>query len=220
MSAARGALLLLFDVDPASAAEHDDWHTHEHLGERLALPGFLRGSRWARPAGSPRYCVVYEVAGLAALASEAYRARLDAPTPRTRAIMPRYAGMRRSLCTIVAGAGDGLGGHALVVTLAPRGDAQAALARLAAGPLAGLADRRGVVSWRLLSGALAAPMTREQALRGRDDAVQAALWITGYDPAALEALAEAPLADAALDALGVPVAGRGRYALAHALAAG
>lgn len=38
------AMLLLFDVTGEAIAEHDVWHTHEHLAERLSLPGFLRGT--------------------------------------------------------------------------------------------------------------------------------------------------------------------------------
>ena len=96
---AQGAILLLFDVEADVVAEHDDWHTHEHMPERLAIPGFLRGSRWTRTTPGQRYCVVYEVADLAVLDSPAYRARLDDPTPWTAKMMPRYVGMRRTLCT-------------------------------------------------------------------------------------------------------------------------
>ena len=81
---ARGAMLLLFDVAADAVDEHDDWHTHEHMPERLAIPGFLRGSRWTRTTPGPRYCVLYEVADLAVLDSPAYRARLDDPTPGRR----------------------------------------------------------------------------------------------------------------------------------------
>ena len=93
-SQARGALLLLFDVAAAAIDEHDDWHTHEHMPERLAIPGFLRGTRWTRRAPGPRYCVLYEVAEPAVLDSPAYRARLEHPTPWTSRIMPHYVGMR------------------------------------------------------------------------------------------------------------------------------
>lgn len=43
---ARGVMLLLFDVAPGAVAEHDAWHTHEHMPERLRIPGFLQGTRW------------------------------------------------------------------------------------------------------------------------------------------------------------------------------
>jgi hypothetical protein len=55
------AMLLSFDVAAEAQAEHDDWHSYEHLPERLAIPGFLRGSRWRMLAGGPGYYVTYEV---------------------------------------------------------------------------------------------------------------------------------------------------------------
>jgi len=42
---AQAAMLLSFDVAREAIRQHDDWHTHEHLPERLSIPGFLRGSR-------------------------------------------------------------------------------------------------------------------------------------------------------------------------------
>ena len=80
------AMLLTFDVDADAIEEHDRWHTHEHLPERLAIPGFLRGTRWVATKEGPRYMVVYEVEGLATLASAPYLARpvtLSKPSWRT-----------------------------------------------------------------------------------------------------------------------------------------
>ena len=62
-------MVLSFDIAPEAIAEHDDWHTHEHLPERLSIPGFLRGSRWVATRGEPRYMVLYEVRELATLTS-------------------------------------------------------------------------------------------------------------------------------------------------------
>ena len=42
----QAAMLLLFDVIEDAIPEHDEWHTHEHLPERLSIPGFVRGTRW------------------------------------------------------------------------------------------------------------------------------------------------------------------------------
>ena len=47
------AMLLSFDIAPEAIDEHDRWHTHEHLPERLAIPGFLQGTRWVAIAGEP-----------------------------------------------------------------------------------------------------------------------------------------------------------------------
>ena len=60
----RAAMLLGFDIAAEAVDEHDDWHTHEHLPERLAIPGFLRGTRWVAIDGAPRYAVLYEVESL------------------------------------------------------------------------------------------------------------------------------------------------------------
>ena len=47
-------MLLGFDIEAPAIAEHDEWHTHEHLPERLSIPGFLRGTRWIAVRGAPR----------------------------------------------------------------------------------------------------------------------------------------------------------------------
>ena len=51
----RAAMLLSFDIAAEAQLEHDDWHSHEHLPERLAIPGFRArlalDGRW--PAGRP-----------------------------------------------------------------------------------------------------------------------------------------------------------------------
>ena len=61
------AMLLSFDIAPEAIPEHDDWHAHEPLPQRLGIPGFLRGSRWAAQQRQPRYVVLYEVAALRVL---------------------------------------------------------------------------------------------------------------------------------------------------------
>ena len=94
------AMLLSFDVAEEAIAEHDDWHTHEHLPERLSIPGFLRGSRWVSSNAKPRYFVMYEVAQLATLQSDAYLERLNRPSPWTSRMMTHYRGMNRGLAII------------------------------------------------------------------------------------------------------------------------
>jgi len=64
----RAAMLLSFDIAVEVQLEHDDWHSHEHLPERLAIPGFLRGSRWQALASGP----IYFVRGANGVVSAAY----------------------------------------------------------------------------------------------------------------------------------------------------
>ena len=64
--------------------ELNDWHTHEHMPERVAIPGFLRGSRWLADQGSG-YFMLYEAQSESAITGGAYLERLNHPTPWSRA---------------------------------------------------------------------------------------------------------------------------------------
>ena len=77
----RAAVAIWCDVAPEIREEFDDWHAHEHMPERLAIPGFLRGSRWVAADGSNGYFMLYEAVGLDTIASGPYLERLNNPTP-------------------------------------------------------------------------------------------------------------------------------------------
>jgi hypothetical protein len=191
---AKAAMLLMFDVVADVIPEHDDWHTHEHLPERLSIPGFLRGTRWVSPHAKPRYFVMYEVETLATLQSQAYLDRLDHPSPWTSRMMPSYRGMTRGLCAMTGRSGAGLGPVGLLIRFEPRPGYESALrAWLVDQTLPGLASRRGIGSAHLLERALKAPMTTEQSMRGADAGVAWALFITGYCQESLAPLAQADL---------------------------
>ncbi len=192
----QAAMLLGFDIADGSVDEHDDWHTHEHMPERLGVPGFLRGSRWKAVRGEPAYLVLYEVAHLDVLTSAPYLQRLNAPTPWTTRMMPAYRNMTRGLCVVRASHGHGLGGQALLIRLRLPGSG-ATQANPLHEMLGALALRRGISSAHWLEGAVQAPMTREQSIRGTDRSVDSALLITAYDEAALDALEAGELAVAA-----------------------
>jgi len=218
----RGVMLLLFDIAAEAAPEHDHWHTHEHMPERLRIPGFLRGTRWSVRDANSHYCVLYEVAALAVLDSAAYRERLDHPTAWTAAMMREYRGMRRALCTVEASSGCGMGSTALVVRFTPADGQSGELDRWLAGEvLPGFAQRPGLAGCHLFRNALAATMTREQEIRGRDQTVHSALFVTGYDEDAVAALAREELAPERFAALGaVPTGYQARvYRQAYALSA-
>jgi hypothetical protein len=208
------ALLLAFDIVPDAIVEHDDWHTHEHLPERLAIPGFLRGSRWVAVQGAPRYVVVYEVAELASLTSAAYLDRLDHPTAWTSKMMAHYRGMTRGLCAVAGGWGAGMGSVMYVIRFDAAFDAFPALrARLLDEVGPGLPAKRGLGSVHVLEGTVNAPMTNEQRIRGRDATVAAALLIGGYEAQAVSESAHAILGSAE----GPGVAAHGLYRLDYAV---
>jgi hypothetical protein len=214
-------MLLGFDIAAEAIDEHDDWHTHEHLPERLAIPGFLRGSRWVALKGGPRYFVLYEVERLDVLASPAYLERLNHPSPWTAKMMPHYRGMTRGLCTVAASVGAGQGPFGLLVRLEPAADAEARLDTwLRREIVAALPMRPGLGSVHLLKAELAAPMTNEQRIRGADAAVAWALLVTGYREDAVAALAAAELGAGTLEAHGATRSSAALYRADYTLARG
>ena len=107
MSARPSLLSVWNDIDAADEEEFNVWYREEHLGERLGLPGILSARRYAE-IGVPRsYAAIYDTDGLAPLSSPSYLERLANPTPRTRAIMPRFRNMVRAASEVDIDLGDG-----------------------------------------------------------------------------------------------------------------
>jgi hypothetical protein len=187
-------MLLSFDIVPEAILEHDDWHTREHLPERLSIPGFIRGTRWVALCGPPRYFVMYEVSQLDTLTSGAYLHRLNNPTPWTSKMMAYYRGMSRGFCSVTGSFGFGIGHVGLLIRFNPEKEAATSMRKwLRQDVLPALSSRPGVGSGHLLEGALTPPMTNEQRIRGVDSGVAWAILVTGYSQEALTELKHADL---------------------------
>jgi len=201
-----GAMVFWHDVAEGSDHDYQDWHAHEHLAERVGIAGFRRGRRYVAVDGAPRYCILYEVETLATLTSEAYLARLDAPTPWTTRALGHFRNSNRTLCRVGASHGLGMGGLLLSLQLSPapgRGDDLDAW--LGGVVLAELAGRSGLNAAHLLVGDEAASHTEtaEKKLRDRPDAVaDRVVLVEGYDQAALATVRETDLSPAALSGAG------------------
>ena len=120
--ALRGAaaLAMWWNVADDVRAEWDDWHSHEHFPERLALPGFLRATRWRDARGGEGVFMMYELADHDVLASPAYVARLNAPTPWSTRMLPEHRDMVRAQCRVLASRGARRTVAAWPATAAPR----------------------------------------------------------------------------------------------------
>ena len=214
----NAAMLLSFDVVEEAIADHDDWHTHEHLPERLSIPGFLRGTRWVSSDGKTRYFVMYEVEALATLQSEAYLQRLNNPSPWTTKLMPSYRGMTRGLCAVSGSFGMGIGQVGLLIRLKPEVHMESSLrAWLLNTILPGLPSRDGLGSAYLFEGALAPLMTNEQRIRGADAGVDWALFVTGYREGALAKLADGDLSRAQIEEHGGGAVSEAKYRMHYML---
>ena len=212
-------MLLSFDVAAEAMAEHDEWHTHEHLPERLSIPGFLRGTRWVTMREQqPRYLVLYEVTGLATLTSEAYLDRLNHPSAWTARMMAHYRGMRRGLCTVTCSLGLGMGNVAALLRFRPAPVAALPLRRwLLDDALPSLPSRRGIGSVHLLEAAEPAPMTAEQRIRGADASIDWALLLTAYSEEALTELVQRDFDVARLERRGAEDVVDGLYRIHYSL---
>jgi hypothetical protein len=172
--AARPGILAIFNnVAPGREAEFEQWFQHEHLAERIAIPGFLVGRRHEAVAGEPRYFNFYVTTSSAILKSPAYLERLDHPTAMTRTVMSDiFKDMIRTVCDRVFRRGVLRGTGVVTVRFARRPDEvllQATIERLihdpavACGEIWLAADRREF------------PISMEERLRGGDRKIEGCL---------------------------------------------
>lgn len=211
------ALAMWWDMAPATRAEFEDWHSHEHFRERLGLPGFRRATRWSAADGGEGVFQLYELEAHETLSSPPYLARLEAPTPWSTRMMPHHRHMVRCQCRVLESAGSGVARHALTLRLSPAPGRDEAL-RASLGALASaLADRPGGAGGHLLRHeAPAIAQTAEQKMRGHDRHADWVFLAIGYDAATLQSLAAGELGDEALAAAGAaPGVERGHYTLSY-----
>lgn len=198
------AIAMWWDMAPAHRSEFEDWHSHEHFPERLGIPGFLRGSRWADASGGNGFFVMYELDAYETLSSPHYLARLNNPTPWSTKLMPHHSHMVRSLCRVLDSFGGGAGRAMLTLRLSPAPGRDHELRQYLRGVLSAAPQRPGVTGGHLLrTETPAIAQTQEQKIRGGADA--AADWVVlagGYDTDALRSLSQAELGAQALAAAG------------------
>jgi hypothetical protein len=217
----QAAVAIWCDVAAAARREFEDWHAHEHMPERLSIPGFLRGSRWTAGDDRDAQFMLYEARDEATVTSGAYLERLNDPTPWSRKMMPEHRNMVRSACRVRRSFGSGLGGALLTVRFSPQPAADAGLESwLAAEALPGLPSRKGLLAAHLLRN-VASPSTVEQRIRGGDAAADWIVLVAGYDAEAVASVAARELGPSALAARGAAPGAIGRvYGLACLMSAG
>jgi len=185
-----GCFVAIHNLKQGREADYEKWHTHEHMIERVAIPGFLHGLRYRSLTDAPRVCTIYHVESLATLTSPAYLERLNNPTPWTSQSVPLAVGMQKTFCTVASTDGHGIGGYLCVAQLAPSmGEDDRLKDWLSSDVLPKLAGQAGLCGAHLLIGDQAASQTKtkERALRGEPVAI--ADWIIlveGYERSAVE----------------------------------
>ena len=98
-------LAIWHDIDPPQQEEYMEWHTREHMPERISIPGFSLGKR------------------------------LNNPTQWTLRVQPAFRNFLRIACERLASSGFGEGGAAATVRLNFSNGADEARLRAAAKPM-------------------------------------------------------------------------------------
>jgi hypothetical protein len=216
----QGALAIWHTISPEAEAEYWRWHDREHIPERVAVPGFLRGRRYRSLERSLDYLDFYEVEDAETLRSASYLARLNDPTPWTRRMVPHFRDTLRVGYRVASSAGRGQGGVLLTLRLGVMGGATDRPPALAAGGLAAVQDVAGVVAVHVLDATpeVTSIATEEKRLRGpgdRDrDAIEPwCLLVEADDAAVLGELRAGPLGPASLRARGAEPRAAGAYQL-------
>jgi hypothetical protein len=198
----NAAVAMWWNVAPEAQSEFEDWHSHEHMPERLRIPGFLRGTRWTSPSGTGDYFVMYELADYETLTSRHYVDRLNNPTPWSIKMMPQHRNMTRSQCRVLYSYGGGAAHSLVTLRFAPvPGQENRLRERLSRDVLPTLAARAGLTGAHLLT--TQTPMdqtaTAEQKVRGGDAVADWIFLAGGYDPKAVAALLDNELREQTLE---------------------
>ena len=94
--------------------EYNEWHSKEHMPERISLPGFLRGLRAVGIPGTDlnhKYFMMYEAERKEVFTSRKYLERLNNPTEWTKEILSNYLSPSRTICSVICSKSIGVGGY-------------------------------------------------------------------------------------------------------------
>jgi hypothetical protein len=176
--AGKGAVAIWNDITQEGRGEFYAWHGTQHMPERAAIPGFLRGRRYVALEGTPEFFTLYETVSPSTVTSPDYLARLNAPTPWTTATIPYFRNVARSLCEVCASFGEGQGG--LMATFRFSIDEtheDEHRKRMTQVLLPGLADARGVAGCHLLVADEAASAVETAERKVRNEKILVPRWI-------------------------------------------
>jgi hypothetical protein len=188
------AVAMWWDIAPHLQSEFEDWHSHEHFPERMSIPGFQRGSRWANVDGGDGFFVLYELETYATLTSPQYLARLNDPTPWSIKMMPHHRNMVRSQCRILETYGGGVAQFMLTLRFSPAVGQAETLHQHLRSVLENVRKLPGLTGGHLLlTETPIAPTTAEQKIRGGDAVADWIILVSGYDSDALENVTDVEL---------------------------
>jgi hypothetical protein len=213
MLAGEAVVAIWNGIAPEGRGNFYDWHLHEHMPERVGIPGFRRGRRFiaADAATQPEFFTLYEADTMQVLQGCDYTARLNAPTEWTKRSIVHFRDTSRALARVVASHGPGVGGAMLTLRFDADPTALAAIGAL----LRETAAAPRVCGAHLCITDEAASFVVTEEKRGRTDLDAPPRCIALVEATDTDALAPL-LADAAMQAAGSRGAlRRGHYRMEH-----
>jgi hypothetical protein len=218
----KGVLAFWADVEASGEADYVDWHNREHMPERCAVPGFLRGRRYIAVSAAPKYFMIYETETLATLASPAYVERLNHPTPWTRKCLALFRNSNRTACRTTMSMGRGIGGALATIRLGPAVGREAALRRwLTEEALPKLLERPGMTAVHLCEADVETTTVKTAEKEIRDKPDEVARWVViveGSDAGIVGRACREALDASTLESHGAEAGAiTGVYALHHVL---
>ncbi len=181
------------------------WHVHEHMPERVGIPGFLRGRRYIGEKASPEFFTLYEALNVETLAGQDYLNRLNNPTPWTVSTVQFFANSARSIQRVRFSQGPGMGGHLLTVRFEVH-EAETFVGRITTQMLTHILAVRGIAGVHLGETNHDASSVKTKEREGREGTISSPGWtllIEAARPDELERVRQDFLTEETHQALGI-----------------
>jgi len=192
MLAGEGAVAIWNGISETGRAEFYQWHLHEHMPERVGIPGFLRGRRYraADTSTKPEFFTLYETQTFEVTVGSDYVNRLNAPTAWTRSATSHFQTTSRALTRVVASFGGGPGGVLLTLRFDLPDDEDTEVGGLR-HRLMDLANQAEITGAHLLKADGEASDVRTSESKGRNDIETPPRWAILVEACSLGALEHA-----------------------------
>jgi len=113
----HGMLFVASDVAAEHESDFNQWYDHEHVEERVRVPGFISGARYINQGPGRRYLGLYRTQGLSVFTTPAYQQAFTRQTPWSVANLQRMQDPMRRVCAVQAVSGQGSGSWLAVLPL-------------------------------------------------------------------------------------------------------
>lgn len=117
MTKPHGMLYVATNIGDEDEADFNLWYDHEHVEERVAITGFLSGTRYQAINAERKYLGLYETDSLEAFTSADYHAAFTHQTAWSVENLQKMVNPMRRVSAVVHKHGKGTGNQLAVLTL-------------------------------------------------------------------------------------------------------